>query len=115
VRSKADVSSEIDAYLATIVAATPKVIASFGGRVESSSGEFAIVLLINERTGERMESRCDAEVLLENRISVGDYFRFEITRHKGMTSTRFSKLPPKPLSKERLEQIRASFKDRWTF
>ena len=97
------------------VVASPKVVASFIGRVESLSGDSANVLLVNNQTGERLESRCDAEVLQEKGIASGDEFRFEIVRSKGTTSTRLSRIPPKRVSKERVEQIRASFKDRWKF
>jgi hypothetical protein len=93
----------------------PKVAASFIGRVESLTADSANVLLINDQTGEHLESRCDAEMLRENGIAAGDEFRCEVVRCKGTTATRFSRLPPKTLSKERVEQIRASFKDRWTF
>jgi hypothetical protein len=95
--------------------ATARVVASFVGRVESMSGAAARVLLMNERTGERMESRCDAEVLQENGIAGGDEFRFEVLRSRGATTTRFSKLDPKPVSKEKLDEIRAAYEDRWSF
>jgi hypothetical protein len=95
--------------------AIPKVVASFIGRVESLSGDSANVLLVNDQTGERLESRCDAEVLQEKGIASGDEFRFEVVRSKGTTATRLSRIPPKRVSKERVEQIRASFKDRWKF
>lgn len=100
------------AYVPT---ATAKVMASFAGRVESMSGDAARVLLVNERTGERMESRCDAEVLHDNGIAMGDEFRFEVIRARGTTATRFSKLGPKPVPKEVLDEIRASYADRWSF
>jgi hypothetical protein len=95
--------------------APDKVVASFAGRVESMSGAAARVLLINERTGERMESHCDAEVLHDNGIAAGDEFRFEVMRRRGTTATRFSKLGPKPVPQEMLDEIRASFEDRWSF
>ena len=95
--------------------AMPKVVASFMGIVESLTGDSASVLLISDQTGERLESHCDAEVLRENGIAAGDEFRCEVVRHKGTTVTRLSRLPPKILAKERVGQIRAEFKDRWTF
>ena len=95
--------------------AASKVVASFIGRVESLSGDSANVLLINDRTSERLESQCDTEVLRENGIAAGDEFRCEVVRYKGTTSTRLSRLPPKKLSKEQVARIGANFKDRWTF
>jgi hypothetical protein len=83
--------------------------------VETLNGESANVVLMNEQTGERLESRCDVEVLRENGIGNGDEFRCEVLRSKGATSTRLSRVPPRPLSKERVEQIRARFKNRWHF
>jgi len=105
----------LENLLTSGLAATPKTVASFVGRVESLIGDSASVLLINEQTGERLESRCDADVLRESAIGAGDEFRCEVVRCKGTTAAHFSRLPPKTLSKERVEQIRASFKDRWKF
>jgi hypothetical protein len=101
--------------LTSAAVAAPKIVAAFVGRVETLIGDSANVILVNEQTGERLESRCDAEVLLENSIGAGDEFRCEVVRSKGATATRLSRMPPKTLSKERVQQIRASFKDRWQF
>ena len=92
-----------------------EIVAAFVGHVETLIGDSASVVLINEQTGERMESRCDAEVLRENSIGAGDEFRCEVVRSKGATATRLSRMPPKPLTKERVQRLRADFKDRWQF
>jgi hypothetical protein len=113
---RAEISVEdFPGFPKSVLLALPKIVASFIGKVESLTGDSANVLLINDQTGERLESQCDAEVLRENRIAAGDKFRCEVVRSKGTTTTRLSRLPPKKLSKERVEQIRFSFKDRWTF
>lgn len=101
--------------LTSAAVAAPKIVAAFVGHVETFIGDSANVVLINEQTGERLESRCDAEVLRENSIGAGDEFRCEVVRSKGATATRLSRMPPKTLSRERVQQIRASFKDRWQF
>jgi hypothetical protein len=105
----------VESYLAQSANAVAKTLASFIGRVESFIGDQASVLLINEQTGERLESRCDTEILRDNGIGVGDEFRCEVIRSKGATITRLSRIPPKPLSKERVEQIRVGFEGRWKF
>ena len=110
-----DFTRALDGFPTSSVATMPKTVASFVGRVESLAGDSANVFLMSEQTGERLESRCDSEVLRESGIGAGDDFRCEVIRFKGTTTTRFSRLAPKRLSKERVEQIRASFKDRWTF
>lgn len=101
--------------LVETAAATEKVVAEFVGRVESLIGDSASVILINKHTGERMESRCDAEVLQESGIGVGDEFRCAVVRSRWATSARLTRLLPKTLSKEQVREIRASFKDRWQF
>lgn len=105
----------LESVLTSAVVAAPKIVAAFVGHVESLIGDSANVILVNEQTGERLESRCDADVLRENSIGAGDEFRCEIVRFKGTTATRLSRMPPKTLSTERVQQIRASFKDRWQF
>ena len=105
----------IESFLASAVATPAKTVASFVGRVEGLVGDSANVLLINEQTRERLESRCDAEVLRENGIGAGDEFRCEVVRSKGAIATRLSRLEPKRLTKQRVQQIRDSFKDRWQF
>jgi hypothetical protein len=97
------------------VKSVPKTVASFVGKVESLGEAVAIVTLVNEATKERLESQCDTEVLRENGIGAGDEFRCEVVRTGGETATRLMRLPPKPLSRERVAEIRASFKDRWDF
>lgn len=106
---------EIEVNATNAFLATHKTLASFIGRVECISIDTAHVLLTNEKTGECLESQCDPEMLHENGIGAGDEFRCEILRHKGTTATRFFRLPPKKLSKERVEQIRGSFSERWQF
>jgi hypothetical protein len=110
-----DLSRAIEVYLTSGVTTPIKTLASFVGRVESFVGDSAHVILVNEQTGEQLESRCDTELLRDNGVAVGDDFRFEVVRSKGTTSTRLCRIPPKVVSKERVEQIRASFKDRWKF
>ncbi len=93
----------------------PKIVASFVGKVESLGDEVAIVTLVNAATGERLESQCDTEVLREKGINSGDEFRCEVVRSGGETMTRLVRLLPKPLSEERVAEIRASYSDRWDF
>lgn len=105
----------LESVLSSAASAAPKIVAAFVGHVESLIGDSANVVLVNEQTGERLESRCDADVLRENSIGAGDEFRCEVVRSKGTTATRLSRMPPQALSKERVQQIRADFKDRWQF
>jgi hypothetical protein len=94
---------------------TCKVVASFLGRVESVGPGFGIVSLINEDNGESLEAQCDLEVLNENGLRRGDEFRCEVLRMPGATSTRIVRLPLKPVSKERVEEVRRRFQNRWAF
>lgn len=93
----------------------PTTVASLLGRVESVGEAVSIVTLVDEETGERRDSQCDTEVLRENGIGSGDEFRFEVVGRGGATITRLVRLPPKALSRERVAEIRSSFKDRWDF
>jgi len=115
VRSVEEIDVALKSQLALASVPTSRVVASFVGRVESLVGDSALVLLINQATGEQLDSRCDAVVLRENGIGDGDEFRFEVHRSKEVTSTRLFRLPPKTLSREQVDQIRAAFKNRWTF
>lgn len=99
----------------TTPAVNPKILASFIGVVEAMNEKSAKVLLVNEDTKERLDSGCDPEVLRENGIGPGDQFRCEIVRVRGTTTTSLTKLPAIRLSTNRIEEIRASHKDRWTF
>jgi hypothetical protein len=92
---------------------TSKIVASFLGRVESISEKHAIVLLVNEATGESQESQCDLEVLQENHLEPGDEFRMEVVRTGGKTMTQILPLPPKHVSREELEGFRREFEERW--
>jgi hypothetical protein len=95
--------------------ANAKPVASFLGTVDFVGERNARVHLISETTGERLESHCDLEVLSENGIGRGDEFRCDIVRIGRMTATRLRKLAPRPVSKERVQEVRAQFKDRWNF
>ncbi len=97
------------------VLANAKPVASFLGRVDSVGEENARVHLISEATGERLESQCDLDVLREKGIGMGDEFRCDIVRISGMTATRLVKLAPRPVSKERVQEVRTQFNDRWNF
>ena len=68
----------LESVLTSAPVAAPKIVATFVGHVESLIGDSANVILVNDQTGERLESRCDAEVLKENSIGAGDEFRCEI-------------------------------------
>lgn len=95
--------------------ANAKPVASFLGRVDSVGEGNARVHLVSKATGERLESQCDLDVLREKGIGMGDEFRCDIVRVSGMTATRLVKLPPKPVSKDRVQEVRTQFKDRWNF
>ena len=97
------------------VTSSPKIVASFVGKVESLGEAVAIVTLVNEATGEQLESQCDTEVLREKGIGAGDEFRCEVVRGGGETATRLVRLSPRALSAERVAEIRASFEGRWDF
>jgi hypothetical protein len=92
-----------------------KVVASFVGRVEAEQTDSANVSLVDEATGERLESKCDLEFLRQNGIGTGDEFRCEVIRVGGTTSTQLSRLPPKAIPKERVQEVRKQFRDRWNF
>jgi hypothetical protein len=92
-----------------------KVVASFLGRVESVGPTSGVVSLVNEGNGESLEAECDLEVLNENGLRRGDEFRCEVWRKAGSTTTRIVRLPPKPVSKERIKEVRGMFKERWNF
>jgi len=92
-----------------------KIVACFLGKVESVHEDGAIVSLMNEATRERVESKCDSDVLRENGIRLGDEFRCEVVRVGGTALTKLSKLPPKTVPKEKVQELRAKFRDRWNF
>jgi hypothetical protein len=92
-----------------------KPVASFLGTVDFVGERNARVHLISEATGERLESHCDLEILSENGIGRGDEFRCDIVRIGGMTATRLRRLAPRPVSKERVQEVRAQFTNRWNF
>ncbi len=92
-----------------------RTIASFLGRVEACGETWATVLLVNEESEERLESRCDSEVLRAAGIAAGEEFRCEVVRDGATTSTRLVKLPPRVLSRARIDEIRNAFEDRWDF
>jgi hypothetical protein len=104
------------ALLLSAEVSTPaKVVASLLGRVVFVGDETANVLLADEASGEKLESKCDVEVLRENGIGMGDEFRCEVVRARGTTTTRLIKLAPKPVTKERVQEVRAQFRNRWNF
>ena len=99
--------------LASSFAPDRKTLASFVGRVESLHEDSASVSLLDQKTRERFEADCDAEVLRQNGISEGDEFTCEVIREGPATTVEFKRLPPKPVTIELLQQIEAEVKARW--
>ena len=86
-------------------------LASLLGRVESFAESEAIVSLLNEKTGDRLEAECDPESLKAAGISEGDEFRCEVVRTIGGATVRFVRLEPKQVSEDRVSQIRQGLQD----
>ena len=91
----------------------PKRLNSFLGKVESIADDTAVVTLLNENTGERIESSCSVDVLVEKGIREGDEFRCEVFQEHNSTTVKFTRLHPKPISKDRVAEIRKEFESRW--
>jgi hypothetical protein len=68
----------------------------------------AIVSLVNDVNGDRIEAECTVQTLERNGIHKGDEFRCDVFERDNTASVRLSKLPPKSVSPE---QIRALLKD----
>lgn len=75
---------------------------SFIGRVECFVNDQARVTLINEQTKEQLESECTIEILNENGIGEHDEFRCEVANG----FAKLTRLVPKEISKEQLDEIR---------
>lgn len=75
-------------------------------RVETF-GPNPLCSFLNEQTGERFNAPLGPNPLLDN-LSVGDEFRIQ-------TTSTWTKLEPKPISKEKLQALREEFAGRWNF
>lgn len=78
---------------------------TFLGRVEAIVGGQAIVSMLNEKTGDRLEAECDVATLNNNGISEGDEFRCEVVQSDRGASVRFLRVPPKELPAEHVAAI----------
>jgi len=95
------------------IGGVPKLLNSFLGRAQSILDDMAVVTLLNEDTGDRIESRCSVNSLVENGIGLGDEFRCEVFEVGNSTSMKFTRLDPKPISKNDVAEIRKEFESRW--
>jgi hypothetical protein len=82
-----------------------KPVATFFGKVEAFFEDQAVVSLLNEKTGDRLEAECDPETLKKQGISKDDEFRCEVVEGDAGVSVRFFRLPPKRVSAEQVSEI----------
>ena len=79
--------------------------ATLYGRVETIVGDAAIVSLLHERTGERIEAECPVDTLVTDGIGEGDEFVCEVLRNGSSTVVHFTRLEPNKLPPERIAAI----------
>lgn len=84
---------------------------TFIGRVESTENQTATILLFHQPSGQTMTTTVASPELLKAGVRLGD--EFSCQGH--MILTNVHRLEPRPISKERVAEIRAQFKDRWNF
>lgn len=84
---------------------------AFIGRVNGVSGDYANVSITPENSMEILDSQCPNWMLEQSGIKVGDEFRLSIDDGKAA----FTRLPPKEITRERVEEIRKGFLNRWNF
>lgn len=77
-------------------------------RCTALTEEGAIVTLRHRSTGEELIARCP--ILAEQGASIDDEFLVTITKKN---SVKLRKLQPKPITPERVRQIRGEMENRW--
>ena len=84
---------------------------TFIGRVEAFASDQAIVSLLNQSTGERLEAECEIETLRRNGIGEGDEFCCDVLKSDSGAVVRFSLLPPKRMTAEQVDEILKEVED----
>ena len=96
-----------------------KLLAKFLGRVNvlNSPPEFSYVTLKNVDTGEVVDSNAVTEKLIEAGITkVDDEFEVLILEDDaGKQTAKLTKLEPKPISPERIAEIKNEVENHWDF
>jgi hypothetical protein len=84
---------------------------TFFGFVEIVNGDEAVVSLLNEQTGDRIEAECSGQALAKEGIREGDEFRCDVQEDETAASVRFSRITPNELTKEQIAAILKEVED----